>query len=188
MRSRGFEEHVVFWCPETFPESYVAEWDFLRLSRHGLAIVFFAAQGKGGKDLFDPSLPPRDGAFIDYILGSVTSYHISYFANIATYQMGRVDSNLRKNNRFYCVAGGPIAVSPDAEGWQRVQPVKDGPRVQFLVNGRVIIDWTDDDPDRYGPPLGGGKIGLRQMKPTVAGYRNFRVWSLQPPTPTPEAG
>jgi hypothetical protein len=180
MRSKAFEGNTVFWCPRDFPDRFVAEWDFWPLSRHGLAIVFFAAKGENGEDIFDPSLPARDGNFGHYIKGAITSYHVSYFANVEQYQMGRTDSNLRKNNNFYRVGGGPVAVAPGAQGWQHIRLVKDGNRIQLTCNGRTCVDWTDDDPDRYGLPHQDGKIGLRQMTPTIGLYRNFRVWELTP--------
>jgi hypothetical protein len=58
--------------------------------------------------------------------------------------------------------------------------------IEFLANvsiddsvemDRVVIDYTDDG-SGYGPPLGAGKIGLRQMQWTVAKYRDFRVHAL----------
>jgi hypothetical protein len=179
MRSIDFAEHTVFWCPQEFPESFIAEWEFEPLSQYGLAIVFFAARGEQGEDLFDPALPKRDGRFVHYIRGAITSYHVSYFANVENYQMGRVDSNLRKNNKFYRVGGGPVAVPPGTKGWQQMRLIKDGNRIQLFANGKICVDWTDDDPDRYGPPHGGGKIGFRQMTQTVGAYRNFRVWTVE---------
>lgn len=179
MRSENFAQHTVFWCPEDFPPSFVAEWDFKPLSRYGLAIVFFAAKGENGEDIFDPALPERDGAFIHYIKGAIKSYHISYFANIENYQMGRVDSNMRKNNDFYKVGGGPIAVPPGNHSWHQMRLLKDGNHIQLYADGQIFVDWKDEDPNRYGPALGSGKIGLRQMMPTVALYKNFRVWSLK---------
>jgi hypothetical protein len=179
MRSTDFAGNIVFWCPQDFPESFVAEWEFEPLSQYGLAIVFFAARGEHGEDIFDPSLPARDGNFGHYIKGAITSYHVSYFANIEGFQMGRPDSNLRKNNKFYRVGGGPVAIEPGAQGWQHMRLIKDGNRIQLFANGKISVDWTDDDPERYGPPHGGGKIGLRQMTPTIGAYRNFRVWKLK---------
>jgi hypothetical protein len=38
---------------------------------------------------------------------------------------------------------------------------------KVYVNGNICVDWTDDGPERCGPPHGGGKIGFRQMNPTV---------------------
>lgn len=179
MRSEDFSGHTVFWCPKDFPESFVAEWDFQPLSHYGLAIVFFAAKGEKGEDIFDPSLPARPGGhFQHYIKGAITSYHVSYFANVRGFQMGRTDTNLRKNNKFYRVGGGPVAVPPGAKGWQHIRLVKDRNRIQLTANGRTCVDWLDDNERRYGPPHKGGKIGLRQMAPTIGLYRNFRVWDL----------
>lgn len=178
MRSREFAGNTVFWCPRDFPDRFVAEWDFEPLSLYGLAIVFFAAKGENGEDIFDPSLPERDGNFGHYILGAITSYHVSYFANVSKFQMGRTDSNLRKNNHFYRVGGGPVAIEPGATGWQHMRLIKDGNRIQLAANGVTCVDWIDDNPERYGPAHKDGKIGLRQMTETVGLYRNFRVWEL----------
>jgi len=61
-----------------------------------------------------------------------------------------------------------------------VRLIKDGAHVQLQVDGRVIIDFLDDG-RRYKAVLGAGKIGFRQMGPTVARYRRFRVQALAPP-------
>lgn len=55
--------------------------------------------------------------------------------------------------------------------------IKDGAQIIMFVDDRRIIDWTDDGSE-YGPVLGGGKMGLRQMQWTHFRYRNFRVWEL----------
>jgi hypothetical protein len=145
----------------------------------GLTIVFFAAKGQNGEDIFDPSLPKRDGTFSHYIRGAVKSYHISYFANTPGF-LGRATSNLRKNNKFHLLASGPVAVRPGSQQIHRVRLIKDGAHIQLQLDGKVSIDFTDPGGSRYGPVYGGGKIGLRQMQWTVARYRNFRVWELPP--------
>jgi len=53
--------------------------------------------------------------------------------------------------------------------------IKDGDHIQLQANGKVSIDWTDNDAARFGPPHGGGKIGFRQMSETVGEYRNLSV-------------
>ena len=55
--------------------------------------------------------------------------------------------------------------------------VKNGPDIEFYVDGRSIIRWTDDG-RTHGPVLRDGKVGFRQMKWMRFRYRNFRViWS-----------
>jgi hypothetical protein len=170
--------HTVYWCPADFPASFVAEWEVEILSERGLCIVFFAAEGEDGKDLFDPSLPERDGDFGQYTRGAVDCYHISYFASTPS-KPWRISSNLRKNSGFHLVANGPPGIRPGSGQPHTVRLVKDGAHIQMQVDREVIIDFTDD-PERYGPVLGAGKIGLRQMQWTAARYNSFRVWNLEP--------
>jgi hypothetical protein len=169
--------HHVFWCPADFPDSFVAEWEAQNLhNRAGLCIVFFAAGGVNGKDVFDPSFPARNGRFSQYTKGPINSYHISYHAN-APNEPGRDHANLRKNSGFHLVQEGNMGIPADSEQVHKLRLVKDGPRIVMFVDGRVIIDWTDDG-ETFGPALGGGKIGFRQMKWTRFRYRNFKVWGL----------
>lgn len=84
------EYHHVLWCPEDFPGSFMAEWEVQNLETDGgLCIVFFAAGGLNGEDIFDASLPGRDGTFSDYTKGKMDNYHISYYANNPEYEPGR---------------------------------------------------------------------------------------------------
>lgn len=181
-RPAGPDGHFVLWCPKEFPEDFQAEWDFEILEQHGLCIVFFAARGHGGKDIFDGTLKPRNGTFSQYTKGDIDCYHISYFAN--TPGSARPVANLRKNSGFYLVSNGPVGVSPTTgigEGKTHHAVLrKEGPHIRMSVDGRTIMDFTDDG-KRAGPVLGGGEIGLRQMQWTVGRYRNFRVYGLQHP-------
>ena len=171
--------HFVLWCPRTFPNRFIADWQFKPVSRTGLAIIFFAARGANGDDIFNPSLPPRDGIFSQYTHGSIVSYHFSYFANLPLFQSGRPSSNLRKNNHFYLTGVGPVAVAPGTQGFQKLRIIKDGRHIQLLVNGKVSLDWMDNNPSRFGKAYGSGKIGLRQMAGTVGEYRDFKVWAMK---------
>ena len=172
----GPEGHVVFWCPETFPDRFIAEWTFKRLSPTGLCIAFFAANGKDGKDLFDPSLAARNGAFAGYINGDIDCYHISYYAN--TPEAPRRTTNLRRNSGFYLLASGPAGVLPDAEGVQQITLIKNHGRIRMAVDGKLIIDHTDEG-GSWGEVLGSGKIGLRQMQWTRGLYNGFKVYQLR---------
>ena len=175
-RPRGPEGHIVHWCPETFPDRFVAEWEMKILSKTGLCIVFFAAAGPGDEDIFSPIMPQRTGIFPQYTQGGINCYHISYFANTPS-APGRITSNIRKNSGFYLVANGPPGIEPGSDEVHSLRLVKDSGHLQLQVDDRVVIDYTDDG-SGYGPPLGAGKIGLRQMQWTVARYRDFRVHAL----------
>ncbi len=170
--------HHVYWCPVTFPSTFIAEWEVQNMETDaGLCIVFFAAKGENGEDIFDPTLPRRSGDFKQYTRGKIVSYHISYYAN-SHHNPNRGHANLRKNNKFILVQEGEEGIPTKSKGVHRIQLIKDGPHIVMLVDDRKIIDWTDNG-KTHGPVHTDGKIGFRQMKWTHFRYRNFKVWALR---------
>lgn len=169
--------HHVYWNPVTFPNRFIAEWEVQNMETDaGLCIIFFAAKGENGEDIFNPILAERNGEFKQYTRGDIISYHISYYAN-AIHNPDRGQANLRKNNKFILVQKGEEGIPTRSKQIHRIQLVKDGPHIVLSVDDRQIIDWTDDG-KTYGPAYMDGKIGFRQMKWTHFRYRNFRVWGL----------
>ena len=181
-RPTGPEGHIVHWCPADVPDRFVADWEIQLRSPQGLCIVFFAAAGPRGEDIFSPELPKRTGAFTQYTRGAIDCYHISYVANTPN-QPGRITSNMRRNAGFHLVANGPPGIAPGSQDVHAVRLIKDDAHMQLSVDGRVIIDFTDDG-RQYGPVLGDGRIGFRQMQWTTAGYRGLRIRGLVAPAPT----
>lgn len=182
MHSPNEEGHHVFWCPEDFPDSFIARWDAQNLDDEaGLVIIFFAALGVDGQDIFSPELPERDGTFTQYTEGEIKSYHISYYAN-AAHNPGRGHANLRKNNTFSLLQKGEVGIPTDSMQEHEITLVKEGDRIRLYVDRRKVIDYTDNTPVvdgiDTGKALGGGKIGFRQMKWTHFRYKNFRVYDL----------
>lgn len=169
--------HHVFWCPQRFPASFVAQWQAQNLKTNaGLCIVFFAAAGLEGESVLDAALPARDGTFAQYTRGRLRCYHASYYAN-AQESPDRRQTNLRKNPGFHLVQEGPEGIPTASERVHTLTLAKLGPRIRLWVDERPVIDWTDPGTTN-GPPYGEGYIGFRQMQWTHFRYRDFRVWEL----------
>lgn len=169
--------HHVYWCPHEFPESFEATWEMQNMNPEaGLCIVFFAAAGIEGEDIFDPSLPERDGTFSQYTKDKINSYHISYYANNPKNQE-REASHLRKNNMFEIVELGPEGISKSSTEIHKIRLIKKDAHIVFYVDEAKIIDWTDDGKS-LGPVYGKGKLGFRQMQWTHFRYRNLKVNEL----------
>jgi len=170
--------HHVFWCPNDFPASFIAEWELQNIETDaGLCIIFFAAKGINGEDIFDPAFPERDGTFRQYTKSKqFNNYHISYYAN-GKDKPAREIAHLRKNTGFNKVQIGEPGIPVKSTAIHTMKLIKDGAHIVMFVDNRKIIDWTDDS-NEYGPVLEGGKIGFRQMQWTHFRYRNFKVWEL----------
>lgn len=171
----GRSSNIVYWCPEVFGDGIDVSWDFRPLREPGLAIMFFAAAGRAGEELFDPSLPVRTGPYDQYHSGAINAYHISYFRRRWPDERRFHTCNLRKSHGFHLVAQGadPLPDVGDTEGTYRVRLTLDAGRVTFAIDGLRLLDWTDDG--GLGPVLSTGRLGLRQMAPLVAEYSNLEV-------------
>lgn len=173
--------HWTLWCPTVLPDRTVLDWEFAPVSEPGLAMIFFAATGTGGRDLFDPGLPARDGHYPQYHSGAIRALHLSYFRHKWPDERAFRTCNVRKSPGFHLVAqaADPLPPAEDAAGFYRLSLIKDGPEVAFTINELPVLRWTDDG-SLNGGSYGGGRFGLRQMAPLVARYRNFTVRPLEP--------
>jgi hypothetical protein len=177
--SLGQKANFVYWCPEDFPDNVSISWDYWPLEEPGLSILFFAATGRNGEDIFDPSLTPRAGEYQQYHHGDINAYHVSYFRRQPNHRHFQT-CNLRKSYGFHMVSQGadPIPCVEFSKRPYRIRVVKAGPVVEFFINDLPIFIYQDDG-TTFGPVWGEGKIGFRQMAPLVAEYANLRVVRIE---------
>ncbi len=175
----GQKANYVLWCRQAFPADLLLEIDFRPIREPGLAMLFFSASGRNGRDLFDPSLSPRTGEYVQYHHGDIDAFHLSFFRRKEKDERAFHTCNLRKSYGFYLVAQGadPIPDAADADGFYTLSLLKQGPEIRFAVNGLEVLRFQDDG-RTYGPLLGGGRVGLRQLAPMIGEYRNLRVFRL----------
>lgn len=178
MQSPGEAMHHVFWCPERFPGSFIAQWEAQNLETDaGLCIVFFAAAGQAGQSVLADDLPPRDGTFTHYTQGAIRCYHISYYANTPD-TPDRGHANLRKNPGFHLVQEGQDGIPAKSQSIHTITLAKLGSQIRLCVDDRRVIDWTDTG-EVGGAPHTDGYLGFRQMQWTHFRYRNLRVWEVE---------
>jgi hypothetical protein len=179
--TEGQAANFVYWCPEDLPRDVEIAWEFLPLNEPGLSMLFFAARGRNGEDLFDRRLKLRSGPYTQYHHGDINAFHASYFRRSLPEERAFHTCNLRKSHGFHLVAQGadPIPSVADAKGPYRLRLATFKGSVEFSINELPIFQWKDDGL-KYGPVLGGGKIGFRQMAPLIAEYANLTVHALEP--------
>lgn len=178
-RDLGQKANYVLWCPEDFPENVKITWEFKPVTDQGLCILFFAASGKDGKDLFDPSLSERTGEYPQYHSGDINAFHVSYFRRKEPDERAFHTCNLRKSCGFHLAAQGadPLPGAEDASDFYRISIRKYHNDISFSINGLTVFEYFDDG-RTFGEALKGGKIGFRQLAPLTADYRNLKVYEL----------
>lgn len=175
----GQKANYVLWCKKVFPAEIKITWDFRPIREPGLCILFFGAMGKNGENIFDSSLACRTGEYPQYHHGDINTFHVSYFRRKEPDERAFHTCNLRKSYGFHLVAqgGDPIPDADEAREFYQLEVKKQKDLVTFSVNGLEVFRFEDDG-KTYGPQLGEGCIGFRQLAPLVGAYRNLRVYSL----------
>ena len=176
--SLGDYAHFLYWVPQKFPDRIRIEWQFKPLEEPGLCMMFFSAMGQG-KDLFDPSLPERNGYYPQYHSGAIDAYHISYYRRKYDTERCFETCNLRKSHGFHLVAQGadPLPGVADVLDFYQLAIEKDGNHVRFLMNDLLLFSYEEDG--AYGPALAEGYIGFRQMAPMKACYKDLKVYQKE---------
>lgn len=174
----GQKANYVLWCRETFPADFLMEISFQPIREPGLAMIFFAAGGINGEDLFDSTLTARTGEYPQYHHGDINAFHLSFFRRKEPDERSFHTCNLRKSHGFHLTAQGadPLPDAADATAPYRLSLLKKGPEVRFAVEGLEVLHFTDDG-TTWGPLLGTGKIGLRQLAPMIGEYSDWKVYA-----------
>ena len=176
----GQAANLVYWCPEQFPDHIAIRWRFWPVRQPGLAILFFAAQGRSGEGVLDSDLAPRAGIYDQYHHGDIDAYHISYFRKSYPEERRLQLCNLRKSYGFHLAAQGadPLPSVPDCDPPYQLEIIKSGEHIRFSIEGIELFHFRDAGKlgeIQTGPPLGAGWLGLRQMAPLIAEYSDLEV-------------
>ena len=171
--------NYVLWCDKEFPSDICIEWEFKPIKEPGLCIMFFAAKGINGEDLFDKSLAERTGEYVLYHHGDINAFHVSYFRRKEPDERAFHTCNLRKSYGFHLVAqgGDPIPDADEINEFYKIKVWKKDNIIKFFINDLEVFKFEDDG-TTYGQLLEGGKIGFRQLAPLVAEYANLKVYAL----------
>jgi len=178
--AEGQKANYLLWCKQKFPADLAISFEFQPLAEPGLAMLWFRANGRGGVDLFDPALPPRNGEYSQYHSGGIDGYHASFFRRKNA--VGERDfhtCNLRKSHGFHllCQGADPLPDVADARRRYRIQVFACAGHIRFSIDDLVLYDGYDDGL-RHGPVLGAGYFGIRQMAPLIAEYANLEIRTL----------
>ena len=175
--------HLVFWSTRAFPADVLIEFGVSPAhANEGLNILFFAAKGQDGGSIFDEKQPMRDGLFKTYHSGAIDCYHVSYWATGPGGEE-RGTAHIRKNRGFHIVSMGRDFIANQGPGPHRVRLLKLGSEITVEVGGKIAVRWKDDG-TTFGPVLGDGLIGLRQMAHTgECRYTYFKVHSVKSKDP-----
>lgn len=81
---------------------------------------------------------------------------------------------------FALLQTGDVGILKNSTSVHDIRLIKNKGHIIMYVDGRKIIDYTDDG-KKFGPVYTSGKIGFRQMRWTHFRYRDFKVYTIKKP-------
>ena len=170
--------HMVVWNKTRFPADMMFEFTVNHHgSENGLTLVFFAAEGEEGQEIFNLGLPPRNGVYRNYNKGRLRNYTVSYWSRnkseSAIKKVEQYSNRVRRNPGANMLATNDSHTDKCSDCDYRVRILKLGGIITAEINSTVVNHLTDSDPH------GGGYIGLRFMQGVDrVSYDDFRVWTV----------
>ena len=171
--------HMVVWQKTPYPADILFEFNVNHHnSANGLTLVFFSSMGIEGQDIFDLSLPVREGVYKRYNRG-LSGYSVSYWSRnkkkSAIKSRERYTNRIRTNPRFKIIATNDSQTDKCSDCDYNVRILKIGGTITVEINGKVVNHVIDTE-----RPHKGGYIGLRSMSGIdKVSYDDFKVWSVK---------
>ncbi len=165
------QTNFVLWFNKYFRNIKKISYQFKPLSEDGLAMIFFGSNGSNGVDLFDEKLKVRTGEYPQYHSSDIETYHASYYRRKWTDEKELHVANLRQSPGFKMVTQGadPIpTVNKENQTYYNIEIKFNNNTGYFIINEIILYSFP------IKAPLN-GYIGLRQMEPLVAIYKNMEV-------------
>lgn len=171
--------HMVVWNKDQYAGDMMFEFTVNHHgSDDGLTLVFFAATGMEGQDIFDLSLPVRDGVYKTYNRG-LSNYTVSYWSRNqkagAVKKGERYSNRVRKNPGMNMLASNPSLTDKCDDCDYKIRILKSEGSITVEINGTIVNHITD-----ASTPHDRGYIGLRSMMGiNMVSYDDFKVWTVK---------
>ncbi len=165
------QTNFVLWFNKEFKNIRKISYQFKPQGEDGLAMIFFGSNGCNGINLFDERLKQRTGEYPQYHSSDIMTYHASYYRRKWEDEKEFHVANLRQSPGFKMISQGadPIpTVSTDNQKYYDIELKFTNDIGYFIVNQIVLYSFSIETTIN-------GYIGLRQMEPLVASYKNMEV-------------
>jgi len=94
----------------------------------------------------------------------------SYMGHLVMFPSDYGFYDLYRRNMIYRDEGGVAQRAGKQHDWNRMEILAIGSRIRHAINGRLVVDWNDPQPELCQP----GPIGLQLHSNTVAQELHFR--------------
>jgi len=174
------KNNMYMWSEKSFEGDLYVEFEFMPKVHNGFGIAIFQASGLQREDFMNDYKRRRTGTMKMLLWENVRSYSWGFFREMDDVR-DDVETHIFMKNPWIRPLGfqcGSERMKLDT--WYKAQFLQEGNRLRAMLNGKLILDVTDDSFTNSGPVLGCGHFAFRCMKRTQMMFRNLKIYNKKP--------
>jgi len=142
----------------------------------GLSLLMVQASGMNRED-FMADYPLRTSGRMKTVYGEdIRNYHWEYYREMADMSNDVSNSALMKNPFAYPLSFSALTTPLEKDVWHKLQFLQIGNKLTGAIDGKIMVEFTDDGFTNNGPVYNFGHIAIRCMLHSKLQFRNLRVY------------
>jgi len=173
---KQLDHQVYLWSNRTFEGDLYVEYEFKVLRPGGLSLLMVQASGMNRED-FMADYPLRTSGRMKTVYGEdIRNYHWEYYREMADMSNDVSNSALMKNPFAYPLSFSALTTPLEKDVWHKLQFLQIGNKLTGAIDGKIMVEFTDDGFTNNGPVYNFGHIAIRCMLHSKLQFRNLRVY------------
>ena len=173
---KELDHQVYLWSNRTFEGDLYVEYEFKVLRPGGLSLLMVQASGMNRED-FMADYPLRTSGRMKTVYGEdIRNYHWEYYREMADMRNDVSNSALMKNPFAYPLSFSALTTPVEKNVWHKLQFLQIGNKLTGVIDGKIMVEFTDDGFTNNGPVYNFGHIAIRCMLHSKLQFRNLRVY------------
>ncbi len=175
------EKQVYLWSNQNFEGNLYAEFEWKSLRPNGLCLFMFHASGMTREDFMADYPKKTTGKMLTVHGENVRNYHWEFYREMNDVR-NDVGTAFSRKNPFIFRNGFGSAPAPFAQNeWHKLQLLAINGKITGAIDGKVLLEFTDNSRTNTGCTLNYGHIAIRCMIHTAVVFRNLKVWTEKLP-------
>jgi hypothetical protein len=171
------EKQMYLWTWKSFEGDLYLEYEFKLQRRGGLSLLMTQVSAMNRED-FMTDYPLRTSGTMNMVHNEdIRNYQWEYYRDMVDVRNDVATSILVKNPWNWRMSYGCDTQVLDTDKWHKLQYIQRGNSIIGLMDGKVMIETTDNGFSNHGPVLNSGHIAIRLMLHSKILFRNLKVYN-----------
>lgn len=175
------DQQVYIWSNQTFEGNIYVEFEWMSLKPGGLSLLMVHASGMAREPFMEDYPKRTSGQMWTIYKEDVRSYHWEFYREMHDVRNDVANSFSRKNPYAFRNGFGCDSKPVEINKWHKLQLLVIDGKAQGAIDGKILLEFTDNSRTNTGCILNYGNIAIRAMLHSKLIYRNLKVYTEKLP-------